>query len=588
MSLTSDNTTETVTPYPLIYRSDWSIVSTRWLLLALASILLILSRYPWALTQATIVWIIAAILVYNLIITILLILGMARNAWFPWLPIIGDIALSVTAFTIPGGADPNLIWIGLYPVLAVAIYHTWWSSVLVAIGLTYTYHHILQSFGLPPFGTTPTTLIFAGFFLVFAGMLTNFMYRSSPQSRAGAYVQNLRRQMRVVYDMASQMSAALDFQKVLDIVLDLSETGLQTITGRSEARQLISMVMMFEAESLRVATCRRLPPADQAITAPAQQGALAEAIQAGHLVFSNEPHTDPELSQFTAIQATRSLIGIPLKMGLETFGVIIFAHPLPDFFETDRVELLQTIAHQAVVALQNARLYQNLLNEKERIVDVEEEARKKLARNLHDGPMQQIAAFAMRANFIRRLIERNPEQAAEELHKVEDLARNTSKEIRQMLFTMRPLILESQGLIPALRTLFEKVEDTRGQKVILQAEYKADEKLSKHVQGVLFYLVDEALVNAYKHAEAEHIWVRLRMRGTNVMLLEIEDDGVGFNVGEVDASYDQRTSLGMVNMRERAELINATIQFNSVIGKGTRIRILVPLNSGTGETYHGD
>jgi signal transduction histidine kinase len=81
------------------------------------------------------------------------------------------------------------------------------------------------------------------------------------------------------------------------------------------------------------------------------------------------------------------------------------------------------------------------------MMDIQEEARKKIARDLHDGPTQSIAAIAMRVNFARRLMERDFKAASEELYKIEELARRTTKEIRHMLFTLRPLVLESQGLV---------------------------------------------------------------------------------------------------------------------------------------------
>ena len=98
--------------------------------------------------------------------------------------------------------------------------------------------------------------------------------------------------------------------------------------------------------------------------------------------------------------------------------------------------------------------------EKERITEVQEEARRKMARDLHDGPTQSLAAIAMRLNYARRLLERDEPTALDELQKVEDLARSTTKELRHMLFTIRPLILESQGLVPALFQLAAKIKDT--------------------------------------------------------------------------------------------------------------------------------
>jgi len=93
---------------------------------------------------------------------------------------------------------------------------------------------------------------------------------------------------------------------------------------------------------------------------------------------------------------------------------------------------------------------------------------------------------------------------------------------------------------------------------------------------VLFNIVEEAVNNARKHAEAEHIWVRLT-RQDQYLILEIQDDGVGFDIGEVDANYDQRGSLGMLSLRERAELLDGTLRIESAEGKGTRVTLIVEI-----------
>jgi signal transduction histidine kinase len=249
------------------------------------------------------------------------------------------------------------------------------------------------------------------------------------------------------------------------------------------------------------------------------------------------------------------------------------------------VQFLEAIAHQAMVALQNARLYRDLEQEKERITEIQEEARKKLARDLHDGPTQSIAAIAMRVNFARRLMERDAKSASAELFKVEDLARRTTKEIRHMLFTLRPLILESQGLGAALHQLAEKLRETHGQNVIVEADLHVADDLEMGKQGVIFYIAEEAINNARKHAEAEHIWVRLR-KDEDLFVLEVQDDGVGFNIGAVDSNYEQRGSLGMVNMRERAELVNGVLRIDSREGRGTRITVIVPMTIESAERLH--
>jgi signal transduction histidine kinase len=234
------------------------------------------------------------------------------------------------------------------------------------------------------------------------------------------------------------------------------------------------------------------------------------------------------------------------------------------------------IGTQATIALHNAVLYRNLLDEKERIVEVEEDARKKLARDLHDGPTQNVSAIAMRMSYIYRLLERRPDEVPAELKKVEDLARRTTKEIRDMLFTLRPLVLESQGLSAALEQLCQKTLETHGQHVAARVGPDVESVLDSHQQGVIFYIVEEAVGNARKHAEAELISIDIHRRN-DVMVVEISDNGVGFDSDAVNANYDQRGSLGMVNMRERAELLSGTLRIESAEGQGTKITIVFPL-----------
>jgi signal transduction histidine kinase len=184
----------------------------------------------------------------------------------------------------------------------------------------------------------------------------------------------------------------------------------------------------------------------------------------------------------------------------------------------------------------------------------------------------------MRLNFARRLLERDPKATADEIAKIEDLARRTTKEIRHMLFTLRPLVLESQGLIPALDAMAEKVHETYGQAVIVEADPTLIPKIEAGKQTIIFFIAEEAISNARKHAQAAHVWVRLNPLEKDLVVLEVEDDGVGFNVSSLNTSYEHRGSLGMVNMRERAELVNGLFQISSTPGEGTTIRVIIPLN----------
>lgn len=390
-----------------------------------------------------------------------------------------------------------------------------------------------------------------------------------------------RQQLHAIYDLISALSASLNYQRVLDNVLDLSASILGLPGGSVE--RLVSAVLLFSKNQGRptelcVGSARRFTPADMHILLPGNQGHLRYVIDEGEPVLIRKIAEDPELGRIVSLRACQAAYCIPLRAGLETYGLLLFAHPDSNFFTPYRTELLQILSHQAAIAIQNASLYNDLKLDKERIMEIQEEARKKLARDLHDGPTQSVAAIAMRINFARRMFDRDAKAAGEELVKIEDLARRTTKEIRHMLFTLRPLVLESQGLIPALNAMADKMRETYNQNMVVEADPKLAADLEVSKQAVIFFITEEAVTNARKHAQAENIWVRLKNYEEGIALLEIADDGVGFNVGEVDARYDQRGSLGMVNMRERAELVSGVLNIDSSTGKGTRVQMLIPLN----------
>jgi len=196
---------------------------------------------------------------------------------------------------------------------------------------------------------------------------------------------------------------------------------------------------------------------------------------------------------------------------------------------------------------------------------------------LHDGPTQSIAAIAMRLNYIRKLQEHEPAKVSGEIAKIEELARRTTKEIRHMLFTLRPLVLETQGLTAALQQSIQKVQETDSSVAIHLEAQKVEDRIDLNTQGVVYYIVEEAIGNARKHARAANIWVRLKLE-RDAFIAEIRDDGEGFDVEGVTSAYESRGSLGMVNMRERAELINGVLALDSKPGRGTTITLAVPLN----------
>ncbi len=379
-----------------------------------------------------------------------------------------------------------------------------------------------------------------------------------------------------VYQLAATISSTLDHNLVLETIQQFGNIALRD--PKQELR-LVSAVFLFRNSDnlLHVATAQRLTLIDLKKTTAGKDGLLRQVLLDGIPTFGANAVDDPELSYFVGFQSAQSLAAIPLKAGYQTYGVLVFGAPEPNAFDHNAADLLSALGTQATVALQNAALYQNLSDEKERIVQAEENARKKLSRDLHDGPTQTISAIAMRIGAIQGLIRSGDNRKAhDELAKVFELADKTTKQIRHMLFALRPLVLESHGLVAALNEMSKKMHETYNLHVVVEAENGADRWLEDDAQGAVFYLVEEAINNARKHAEANQVTVRL-FRDVNDAMIEVRDDGVGFDVKAVDDSYARRGSLGMVSMRERAELAGGTLSIKSKPNHGTKISVRIPL-----------
>jgi len=361
----------------------------------------------------------------------------------------------------------------------------------------------------------------------------------------------------------------------LDAILDISRLGFDEFGLRFG--EAAGMVMLYDDDGLlSVASHRNMVvQKDATLQIAGRSGIVDQAISSSHAIIGRAPAADPELKAFQSLASCKSMICVPLRAGFETYGAVVFASVKSNAYTVEHSDLLTIFCNQATVAMQNASLYQSLREERDKIIDKEEQARHKLARDLHDGPTQDVAAIAMRLNFARLLVERDPVRAKSELARLEDLAHRTVREIRSMLFTLRPVILETEGLVAALNQYAENLRDNEGPSIEVDAS-QYQECLDMDAQGVVFAIVEEAVNNAKKHAEASRIWVRLAVEG-DLFVAQVVDNGRGFDVEAVERDYGSRGSLGMVNLRERAELVEGNISIESAPGQGTRITLIVPI-----------
>ena len=500
-----------------------------------------------------------------------------------------DVVLTALFFYYSGGLTGPLAWVSLMSLFTAAIYYEWRGSLILAVVIS-----ALQTayvFILTPLTNNALQLlaVLVGFNLIGGlvfGLLSGRLIgtiRSRYQGLVGKRQDNEllaqhreRDRRRTVINLIETLSSSLDYQTVIETALDTSFEAVKI--GSGDMEEMVSAVLLFNEQDLKVQAGRGLTSSDLRQTFPANSGILKEVLNSANARLVTAPSQDGELGRMMALQKCRQALLLPLHRGLNAYGVMLFAHPAEHFFNPERCENLEVLSQQAVVAIQNALLFQDIAQEKERIVATREEERKKLARDLHDGPTQSVSAIAMSIAIARRLLEKDVHEASLELERVETLARRTTQEIRTMLFTLRPLVLESDGIEPALQAMADKMRETYQQNVVIEIDPEVVLLIEAAKQTVIFYLAEEAVNNARKYARASEIRVRLRFvnRNKTLGLLEIIDDGIGFDVEAVNTNYAQRGSLGMVNLHERTDLINGVLHIDSAPGKGTRVQVAIP------------
>lgn len=560
-----------------------TLITLRWVMfgiLSIASLIWLSAVAPYGKTLS-----LTAILAYICLFLLQLALSVGnylglrlhRLAWAG----IGllDTLLVLSIYCQTDGATGPALWIGLWPAITFSVFFGSIWGVLTG-GLITLGQIFLQ---LPDNIWPAIWALLEGILVMFgAGGMGAFAqrmdYRLMMERRkrgegVSQETDRLKTLMRSVYRMAGAITGSLEPLRILDTALDLATEGGGE---KGSAGRLLSVALLRDESGFFIATARRLTRADLRAALPGEAGGLARILRSRMPTRIDNPGQDPELSQVVTLHACNSAMLLPLVVDDDVRGALLFAHPDAHFIEGDFLELVEGLTKQTASTLRVAELYQALRDERDRLVEVEEQARKKLASDLHDGPIQTTAAIAMRVNYARLLLQRKPETTNEELFEIEELARRATKEMRHMLFTLRPLVLETQGIGAALKQLAEKTRDTFNQEILLDVDPSAATNLDINRQGVLFNLVEEAVGNARKHSKAAHIWVRMH-RADDLLLLEIADDGVGFNVAEVEATYSERSSLGLVNLRERAELAGGTLQILSAAGKGTRVQVKIPM-----------
>lgn len=213
---------------------------------------------------------------------------------------------------------------------------------------------------------------------------------------------------------------------------------------------------------------------------------------------------------------------------------------------------------------------QRAMKSVEMMVQAQEAERRRLSRQMHDGPAQALSNFILQTEIAARLFDVNPEQAREELNALKATATSTFQQVRNFIFELRPMMLDDLGLIPTVKRYVDTYRDQTG--VDIQIQVNGEERrLENYVEVLLFRSIQELLSNAVRHGQAQHINVRVDLTQEQVRV-RVADDGKGFDPNEIDST----SGLGLRLLRDRVSMLGGTFEVESKIGQGAEVTFTVP------------
>lgn len=214
-----------------------------------------------------------------------------------------------------------------------------------------------------------------------------------------------------------------------------------------------------------------------------------------------------------------------------------------------------------------------------KIIEAQEEERYRLARDIHDGPAQSLASIVIKAELSEKLIEKEPLRAKDELKGLKVVVKDTLKEIRKVIYDLRPMSLDDLGLEPTIERHVYNFKENTGIDVELKMIGKID-KLDSAIEIAIFRIIQEGLSNVHKHSEASSVSIVIE-NTTEKINMTISDNGIGFDTTKRTQMAGITTGgYGIASMNERVELLGGEVRIRSSPGNGTRIYLYIPLSEG--------
>ena len=295
-----------------------------------------------------------------------------------------------------------------------------------------------------------------------------------------------------------------------------------------------------------------------------------------------DPRVDSEQRELFIELGIKSVAAFPLKFKNKVIGIIEMMSKTMRQFLVEEEELFSILASQIAEAINSANMMEDIKKQRKnledlsrRIIRIQEKERGMISRELHDEIGQALTAMIFNLELMQGQTFKRGEDFKRKLSEATKLAEHVIQDVRRISTTLRPAMLDDLGILPTIRWYAANFVKNYETEVLVEASDSAEE-LPEEIKLLMYRVVQESLTNVAKHANADNVLIILNKK-TNSFVLEIIDDGVGFEEDIITVPRPEGTGLGLSGMRERLRLVGGSINIQSHLGKGTRIAAKFPL-----------